>query len=256
MKKIYSLFSDLKKIFTFKRGFIFGLYYWIMSIYELVFILLPFSRIIGYPSHSKVIDNAYKIYNSNYLILVTIFFLIVATLIFTKFNFADIGAMVWNAILLILFMLFIFMGQNTGTGSNIIFKAVLSLGTIESLIKNIFNSREAQKNSKQKLEIDSNWAKILCSEHEIISNSFEKLSLENEISKGENKLSDVEIKKLVLKNQNLSLKNQSLILQSRIDILNNRKVYKNNKYIKKPILNRMINSKDRIIKNNADKSGE
>lgn len=229
MKKICLFFSDLKNIFTFKRGFIFGLYYWIMVIYEFVFVLLPFSRIIGYPSHSQIIDNAYKIYNSNFLILVTIFYLIAATIIFTKFDFADIGAMIWNAFLLILFILFIFIWKNADTNSNIILKTVLSLGTIESLIKNIFSSREAYKRSNQEMRIEINRTNIIRLQHETTSQLIESASLENKI---------------------LALNNKILILQTRKDILKNQQLYRNNRYIKKPILNRISKTKNGLVNRN------
>lgn len=193
MGKIKEFFGGLGKTLCFKNGVIIGLYYWLLIFYEL-FILIVWEL---HKKGIKIPDDLYNVYKQNLFFLLAFFILIMATLTFTKFETVDKGDSIWNAILLILFIVVIISVKNSN--DNIIYKAVLTLGTVESFIKNIFKSREAYKKKIRDLELSS----------------FYYEGLKQRILLSENKLrvDILETENLGLQKQDLILKNQEMILQ-------------------------------------------
>lgn len=200
MGKIKEFFSGLFKMIcgiiktlSLKNGVILGLYYWLLMGYEL-FIL------IVWEFHEKGVlipDELYNVYKQNIYFLFAFFILIIATLTFAKFETVDKGDMVWNATLLILFIVVIIFVKNNN--DNIIYKAVLSLGTVESFIKNIFKSRESYKKKIRDLELSNLYYEGLKERILLSENKLRVDVLEKEI--------------LGLQKQDLILKNQEMILQ-------------------------------------------
>lgn len=187
---LWEIICGLGKTLCLKNGVVLGLYYWLLLGYE----LFIFGVCLFHKNNSLIPDDLYNVYKQNIYFLLAFFILIFATLSFAKFETVDKGDMIWNATLLILFIVVIvFVKDNSN--NNIIYKAVLSLGTVESFIKNIFKSRESYEKKirdKQLFQLNYEGLKstILLSEKEL------KVDL-----------------LLDLQKQDLILKNQEMILQ-------------------------------------------
>lgn len=202
MDKIKEFFSWLweiicglwKTMILMKNGVVLGLYYWLLLGYE----LFIFGVWLFHKNNSFIPDDLYNVYEQNIFFLSAFFILIFATLSFAKFETVDKGDMIWNATLLILFIVVIvFVKDNSN--NNIIYKAVLSLGTVESFIKNIFKSRE----SYEKKIRDKQLFKL----------NYEGLKSIILLSEKELKVDILEKENLGLQKQDLILKNQEIILQ-------------------------------------------
>lgn len=203
MGKIKEFFGGLGKTLCFKNGVIIGSYFWLLILYELVILIFW-----GLHKHGiKRLDDLYNVYQQNLYFLLAFFILIMVTLVFTKFETVDKGDMIWNATLLILFIVVISLVKNSN--DNIIYKAVLSLGTVESFIKNIFKSRESYKKKIRDLELSSLYYEGLKQRILLSENKLRVDVLETEI--------------LGLQKQDLILKNQEMILQ-KLDQKNNKSI--------------------------------
>lgn len=191
LKDIWSGFSrNLKRLINtllFKRGLVQGLYLYLFMFYEFMFII--FSNISR--NNSLFNEKTYIIYRQNMWLLLTIFLLLCFTSIFVDFNCIDKGSMVWNALLLISFVFILFFPS--GGESNIILKTALSLGTIESLVKNIFKSIDLSNKSKL--------------------TNLKDMKIELLIEK-----SNFELEKILANNQITYLKNQAVNLENQINI--------------------------------------
>lgn len=208
LKKVVSFFQEILQSLMFKKGLLFGLYYWLQISYQLFLILVPFFH----SSHIINVSRLFNIYNDNKYLLSLLFILICLTQVFVNFNYVDLGGMVWNGGLLTLLMFIIFFIKDTDINSNIILKTVFSLGTIESFIKNIFKSRELEKKAIDR----AGWHKLYNSYYDglMLKNDLNSLNITNNI---------LELRHDILEFERDLKKSEIILLCSKINALKTNK---------------------------------